>query len=109
MAYSRLLAERLYALFEERDDISERKMFGGLALMLANNMCVGVIGDTLMVRVGPEAYEVTLLEPYVREMDFTGKPLRGFVYVATEGIADDEALAAWVARGVEFAASLPAK
>jgi TfoX/Sxy family transcriptional regulator of competence genes len=109
MAYDEGLAHRLRELLEDREGIAEKKMFGGLAFLLHGHMCCGVVGDELMVRVGPEAYADTLARPHAREMDFTGKPLRGMVYVATEGFDADGDLRAWVERGVAFASSLPPK
>lgn len=87
----------------------ERAMFGGLAFLRDGHMACGVLGDELVVRVGPDAYDEALGLPHVRPMDFTGKPLRGYVYVAAEGLASDAALAAWVARGTAFVATLPPK
>jgi len=87
--------------------VGERKMFGGLAFMVNGNMACGVMEDELMVRVGPDAWEECLALPDAREMDFTGRSLKGMVYVGSEGLAEDDALAAWVARGADFAGSLP--
>ena len=84
-------------------------MFGGLACMIAGNMCVGIVGDDLMVRVGPDWYEAALDLPHVREMDFTGRTMRGFVYVDAAGTAEDDELDAWIQRGLDFAGSLPPK
>lgn len=84
-------------------------MFGGIAFMLAGNMAVGVVGDDLMVRLGPEDAEKALAERHTRPMDFTGKPMRNMVYVDAEGTASDEDLAAWVEAGADFASSLPPK
>ncbi|MDH3451533.1 MAG: TfoX/Sxy family protein [Gammaproteobacteria bacterium] len=109
VAYDEVLAERVRAVLAGRSDIVEKKMFGGLAFMVSGNMCCGVSKGDLVVRVGPAAYAAALAEKHVREMDFTGKPLRGFVYVARKAIASDEQLQAWLGRGVEFATSLPAK
>ncbi len=81
VAYNEVLAERVRTELSGREGISERKMFGGISLMLGGKMCVGVIGDDLMVRVGPDSYEEALAAPHTREMDFTGRSLRGFVYV----------------------------
>ena len=67
------------------DGVVERKMFGGLAFMLDGNMAAGILGDRLMVRVGAEAYEEALSEPHCGPMDFTGRPMRGFVVVEPEG------------------------
>lgn len=87
----------------------ERAMFGGLAFLVDGHMACGVLGDELVVRVGLDAYEAALARPHARPMDFTGKPLRGYVYVEAGGLESDEALAAWVARGVAFVATLPPK
>ena len=109
MAYDEGLAQRIRDLLDDRDDVSERKMFGGLCFMVGGNMSCGVVGDELMLRVGKDGYEEFLTLPHVREMDFTGKPMRGMLYVGTKGIDDDGDLSDWVGRGVAFASSLPAK
>ena len=89
--------------------ISERKMFGGLCSMVSSNMCVGIVGDELMVRVGPEGWADALDLPHAREMDFTGRSMRGMVYVAADGLAEDANLARWVDLGCDFASALPPK
>jgi len=109
MAYDGALAERVLKLVAGRDDVSERRMFGGWALMLSGHMACGVMGDELLVRVGPETYEDALDLPHARIMDFTGRPMRGFVVVGRPGIADDPGLAAWVERGAAFVDTLPPK
>ncbi len=109
MAIDEGLAERVREQLEGLQGLSERRMFGGLAFMINGNMCVGLVRDSLMVRIGPNAYESVVKLPFARPMDFTGKPLRGFVYVAPEGVAEDQDLVAWVERGVSFAAALPPK
>lgn len=109
MAYDEGVAQRLREVLAERHDIVEKKMFGGIAFMLSGNMCCGVINDTLMARVGPEQYPAALKETHAREMDFTRKPLKGFIYVAPEGFDDDEDLQVWVDRCLNFAGSLPPK
>ncbi|MEM7352340.1 MAG: TfoX/Sxy family protein [Acidobacteriota bacterium] len=108
MAYDEGLAQRLREQLAEHE-VVEKKMFGGLAFMLQGHMACGVSGDDLMLRVGPEAHEEALARPHARPMDFTGKPLRGFVYVDAEGFAEDEDLAEWVAMSTRFALSLPPK
>jgi TfoX/Sxy family transcriptional regulator of competence genes len=85
--------------------MSERKMFGGVAFMFDGNMAFGIIGSELMARLGPAAEEA-LTEPHVRPMDFTGKPMKGMVYIGQEGIADDADLERWVRRALAFARSL---
>ena len=109
MAYDEGAAERLREVFAGRDGIVEKRMFGGLAFMLRGNMCCGVIGDALMARVGPHHYSAALTRPHAREMDFTGRPMKGFVYVAPAGFESDEDLAAWVSLCASFAGSLSPK
>lgn len=109
MAYDETLADRLRDVLAPRSDLTERKMFGGIAFMVAGNMAVGVIGDDLMVRLDPADAERALAEPNTRPMDFTGKPMKGMIYVDSAGTETDADLAAWVEAGAAFAASLPAK
>lgn len=109
MAFDEGVAQRLREVFADRTDVVEKKMFGGIAFMVSGNMCCGVIGDELMARVGPEQYEKASHEPYVRKMDFTGKPLKGFVYVGIQSFASDEDLESWVRRCEEFVSTLPPK
>ncbi len=94
---------------EAPEGVTEKKMFGGLSFMLRGNMCCGVTGEDLVVRVGPDQHEQLLAKPHARPMDFTGRAMKGFVFVGPGGYRNDEALARWVQRGVEFALSLPAK
>lgn len=108
MAYDEGLAERIRATLEGAVGLSERKMFGGVAFMLDGNMAVGIVGDDLMVRVGPDGWADALDQEH-REMDFTGKSMTGYVFVDAAGTAEDDDLAAWVARGTDFAGSLPPK
>ena len=109
MAYDEALATRVRDTIGERPDVTERKMFGGLAFMTGGNMACGVVGDELMVRVGPDAYDDALSRPHVRLMDFTGRPMRGMVMVGRDGIASDKWLREWVEAGLAFATSLPPK
>ncbi len=109
MAYDEALAERVRDLLAPLDDLDERKMFGGISFMLGGNYCCGVLNDDLVVRLGAGAHDGALGEANVREMDFTGRPMRGWVYVAPDGTTADGSLAAWVNRGVEYARSLPPK
>ena len=109
MAYDEGLAQRVREALVDRSDLSERKMFGGLCFMLGGNMCCGIVWEELMLRVGPEAYDRVVSLPHAREMDFTGRAMRGMVYVGTDGLADDDQLAGWLTPAVDFAGSLPAK
>jgi len=109
VAYDEGVAERLREVFAGRDDIVEKKMFGGIAFMHNGNMCCGITDDLLMARIGPDAYAASLAKIHVREMDFTGKALKGFVYVEPDGYAEDDELREWVGRCEAFTGSLPAK
>jgi TfoX/Sxy family transcriptional regulator of competence genes len=109
MAFDETLADRARVVLEPHADLTERRMFGGVAFMLAGNMCCGVIGEDLMVRLGEEEATRALEEDGVRPMDFTGKPMKTSVYVAPEVTADDESLAGWVEAGAAYALSLPPK
>ena len=110
MAYDEALSERIrVALHERRDDVREQRMFGGIAFMVAGNMCVGVIRDDLMVRLGEERADAALEEPHTRPMDFTGRPMRNLIYVDAAGTADDAALRSWIDRALRFVDTLPPK
>ena len=89
--------------------VDERRMFGGLAFMHDGHMAIGIAGDALMVRVGPEAYAHALQRPHARVMDFTGKPMKGYVFVDPPGFARDADLQAWITMALQFVRSLPAK
>ena len=109
MAYDEGLAERIRGAFSERTDVAEKRMFGGIAFMVRGNMCCGVIGDRLTLRVGPDGYEAALSRPHAKPMDFTGKPMKGLVYVEPAGFASPRDLKSWIEKAMEFALSLPAK
>ena len=109
MAYDQLLAERLRDHLGGVADLSEKQMFGGLSFLVGGNMAVGIIGDELCVRVGKDNHDEAASRPAARIFDWTGRPMRGWIMVGVDGIADDESLASWVERGVSFASSLPAK
>ena len=109
MSYDQSIAQRVRAVLANRADVVEREMFGGLTFLVRGNMCCGVLGSNLVVRVGPQNYRTVLGQPHAREMDFTGRALKGLVYVERRGINSDQDLRRWVDRGIEFTASLPAK
>jgi hypothetical protein len=108
MAYSDELAHCVRALLDGRDDVAERPMFGGLTFMVAGHMCCGVHGEELIVRLHPDDEAVALSRPHARPMDFTSRPMRGFVTVAPEGVKG-EALPRWIALAVARAETQPAK
>ncbi len=109
MPYNEELVERVRGVLVKNRNVAERKMFGGLTFMVRGNMACGVENDRLMVRVGPAAYDDALGQPHAQMMDFTGRPMKGFVFVEPAGLKTDKDLEAWVQRGVDFAMSLPAK
>jgi TfoX/Sxy family transcriptional regulator of competence genes len=102
MPFDEKLAARIRRVLRRHTDITERKMFGGLAFMRNGKMCCGIVGQDLMVRVLEEDVASALRRAHVRPMDFTGRPLRGFVYVAPQGVATDDSLREWVRKGVAF-------
>jgi TfoX/Sxy family transcriptional regulator of competence genes len=108
MPYNLEIASRVQKALEGQEGLIERKMFGGIAFMLRGNMCCGVTNDDLMVRVGADGLEDALNQPYARPMDFTGRPMKGFVFVDAAALGD-RGLKRWVQRGVTFARTLPAK
>jgi hypothetical protein len=109
VAYDEGLAERIRDALALREGLSERKMFGGIAFMICGNMACGVVGEDLMIRLGPEEAERALAEENTRPMDFTGRPMKGFVYVSPTGTGGEEDLSGWVELAADHAASLPPK
>jgi hypothetical protein len=109
MAFDEALADRIRDALAAREGVTERKMFGGIAFMVGGKMAVGVMGEDLIVRIDKEESERALAEEHVRPMDFTGRPMRGFVVVDRAGIESDRDFASWVDAGADYAASLPAK
>lgn len=106
VAVDERLVARVREVLAGRPGVTERRMFGGVAFMLAGNMCCGVNRDELMVRIDPDREDGALGRPHARPMDMTGRRMRGFVTVRPEGLVGDD-LRAWVERGVERAESLP--
>jgi TfoX N-terminal domain len=112
MAYDQALAERTQAalMAAGRSEATEKKMFGGLAFLIEGNMCCGVRGEDLLVRVGPEAGPSALAEPAARPFEMGQRgPSAGFILVGPAGTATDDALATWVDRALAFVVTLPAK
>jgi TfoX/Sxy family transcriptional regulator of competence genes len=108
MAYDEKLAARVRGLLSDREDVSERAMFGGLTFMLGGRMCCGVNRNELIVRLDPHDAVAALARPHARPMDFTRRPMRGFVTVGPEGLRG-RALARWVRSAVAHAESLPSR
>jgi TfoX/Sxy family transcriptional regulator of competence genes len=108
VAYDENLADRVRAVLPPGAAVTERQMFGGLAFMLSGHMFCGVVKDSLMLRLGPEAAARALDQPYVRPMDFTGRPMKGMVFVDPAGLHGD-ALGQWVGSAADYARCLPPK
>ena len=103
MAYNEELSQRVRSFLKPfENEIEEKKMFGGLAFMYQGKMSVGINGDRLMCRCRLQNYESFLEKPFVSEMDFTGKALKGFLYVEPEGFESDEELQFWIDEAVAF-------
>jgi hypothetical protein len=109
MAYDERLAGRIRRVLAGRRDVAEKRMFGGLAFLVGGKMACGVLGRDLVVRVGPDRHEAALARPGARPMDFTGRPLRGFIYVGPAGTRTAAALRRWIADGIAGAAAGPPK
>jgi TfoX/Sxy family transcriptional regulator of competence genes len=108
MAFDEKLAARVRRFLGDRPDVTERRMFGGLTFMVRGHMCCGVQAEELIVRLGPERADEALASPHARPMDFTGRPLAGFVTVGHDGLSS-RALERWIERAVACAESLPPK
>jgi len=107
MAYDENLATRARSLLKGKRAIVEKKMFGGLAFLSNGKMFGGILGNQLVVRVGPQGYEAALKQPHARTMDFTGKPMKGYVYVSPDGTKTAAQLRKWLATGMAVVGSFP--
>lgn len=107
MAYDEELAVKVREILIEHGDLDERKMFGGIAFMVRGHMCCGVLGDDLVLRLGPERADEALREPHVRPMDFTGRPMKGYVYVAPRGVGTESELRRRLRSALDFVETLP--
>ena len=109
MAYDEGLAARVRATLQGRTDVVEKRMFGGLTFMVRGNMCCGIVDDDLMLRIDAEVLAKSIGSPGVRPMDFTGRPMKNYIYVGPKGYETEEALRLWVSRAEAFNQSLPEK
>lgn len=109
MPYDWVLTERIRKVIGRREGVSEKQMFGGIGFLVNGNMCCGVHRTELMVRLDPKTTETALGEAHTRVFDLTGRPIRGWILVASDGLATDDDVAHWVNRGFQFAKSLPRK
>ena len=103
MAYDEFLADRIRSVLQSKKiAFEEKKMMGGLCYMVEDKMCVGVVKDNLMARIDPEVYDEALSKTGCKEMDFTGRPMKGFVFVEPLGIDVEEDLDYWVQLCLDF-------
>lgn len=109
MAFDEGLAELVRDCFAPGNDVEEKKMFGGLCFMVSNHMFCGIVGETLMGRVGLDNYEASLKREHVSEMDFTAKSMKGMIYVSAEGVTEGGGLVYWVGLCAAFISTLPPK
>jgi len=109
MAFDETLAARIRDSLARKKNIEEKKMFGCICFFLNGNALAGVWKDGLIARLGPDEGEAALREPHVRAFDITGRPMRNWVVVESEGVEDDEHLKDWIQRAVKFVGKLPAK
>jgi hypothetical protein len=109
MAFDDKLADRIRKQLEQQDGVVEKRMFGGLAFLLNGNMCCGVHGQEMIVRLDPAETDAALRKPHTRIFDMTGRPMKGWILVRADGLKTAAALRQWVNVGVMYAQSLPAK
>jgi TfoX/Sxy family transcriptional regulator of competence genes len=109
VAFDDVLAQRVRTHLDARSDVEERRMFGGIGFLIAGNMCCGVHGDDLIVRLDPQVSATLLEEHGTRPFDITGRPMRGWLYVSPDVTAEDDDLERWVRRAEAFASGLPPK
>ena len=102
MAYDEKLAGRVREILSSKRNVAEKKMMGGLTFMVNNKMCVGILKDELMARIDPEVYESALERKGCREMDFTGRPMKGFVFIGPEGTKSKKDLEYWMNLALDF-------
>ncbi len=109
MAYDEGLAQRIRDQIDGQSGITSKEMFGGIAFLVDEKMFVGVVKDELMVRVGKERHDEFLRRPGARTMDFTRRPMFGYIFVSPAGVRTDEALSYWVHAGLTFTRTVPRK
>ncbi|MGQ0827763.1 MAG: TfoX/Sxy family protein [Bacteroidota bacterium] len=103
MAYNEIIADRVAEqLRDKKCSFIEKKMFGGIAFMIKNKMCIGVVKDEIMLRVLDEKYETILKMQHAKPMIFTGRAMKGFVFVEEGGFKTEKALEKWIDLGIEF-------
>jgi TfoX/Sxy family transcriptional regulator of competence genes len=107
VVYNEALASRVRTVLAGQPEVEEKRMFGGISFMVGGQSCCAVLQDDLVIRVGSEQFDEVLAEPHVRPFDFTGRPSTGMVYVAGTGLSSEQALRAWVQRGLDYVKAHP--
>ena len=102
MAYDEILANRVRQILTPIRKVEEKKMMGGLTFMVNDKMCVGILEDNLMARIDPDIYETVLERKGCREMDFTGRPMKGFVFIDPDGTKKKKDLDYWLRLALEY-------
>ncbi len=102
MAYSEKIVNRIREALSHLQNVEEKKMFGGICFMVNSKMCIGIIGDEMMCRLDPALYEIVLEKKGCREMDFTGRPMKGYVYVSEDGMKTKKDFDYWITLALEF-------
>ena len=103
MAYNENFADRIRHILQEKEaDFYEKKMFGGLCFMVDEKMCVGIVKEELMARIGSAVYEEALQKEGAKEMNFTGRAMKGYVFVEEQGLESDSDLAYWLQLALDF-------
>ncbi len=109
MSYDESLYLRISAILKATKGVELKKMFGGVCFMHRGNMLCGIDRQRLMVRVGPNQYDLALSLKNASEMDITGKPMKGFIFVSEDGYKTDKSLSKWLDLGLNFTSTLPKK
>jgi TfoX/Sxy family transcriptional regulator of competence genes len=109
MAYDEKLADRIRKRLRQQPGLVEKKMFGGVGFLLAGNMCCGVRGREMIVRLDPEQTDEALAQPHTRVFDVGARPMKGWILVDPNGLTADRQLAKWIGIATKFALALPAK
>lgn len=109
MAYDEKLAERIRKTIGKNKHVAEKNMFGGLSFLYKKKMFCGVLKNDLVIKMSHEQWEDALKKPNVRPMDFTGKPMKGFVYVNPKGCKSDKYLKKWIELSYKYAESVNKK
>jgi hypothetical protein len=109
MAFDETLAARIRVILTRKKNIAEKKMFGGICFLLNAHLLVGVWKQSLIVRLGPDQEREVIQQPYLRRMDITGKPMKGWIIIEPAGLEGDDVLKQWIDRALKFVGKLPAK